>query len=46
MYKFTIQHKHCGAVTQIEGVTHWEAMRKNGYDGKVWILRAIEPIAE
>lgn len=46
MYKFTIQHKHCGMIAQVEGYNHWEAMRNNGYNGKLWILRAIEPIEE
>lgn len=42
MYKFTIQHKHCGMVKQVEGFDQWNAYKKNNIDGKMWIVRAIE----
>ena len=42
MFIFTLQHKHCGAIKQVEGYDQWDAYKKNNIDSKVWLIRAID----
>ena len=44
MKVFTIQHKHCKAITKIEGYDIWDAMRKNNIKGNAWEIIAEEKI--
>ena len=45
MFRFTMQHKFCGMIKQVEGVNVWDAFKSEGLDLNFWICRAIEPIA-
>lgn len=39
MKNFVVVHKHCGYARSIEGFDIWDALKKNGLDGKVWIVQ-------
>lgn len=41
MYKFWIEHKHCGMRKVIKGNDFYSALRKYGLDEKVWGLITI-----
>ena len=44
MMRYTVQHKHCGKITTIEGYTIWDAFRSFGLDPKVWEIIEAEEI--
>jgi hypothetical protein len=44
MMRYTVQHKHCGKITTIEGYTVWDAFRSFGLDPKVWEIIWAEEI--
>ena len=44
MKEYTIQHKHCKAITKIEGYDIYDAMRKNNINGNVWEVIAVESL--
>lgn len=44
MMRYTVQHKHCGKITIIEGYTIWDAFRSFGLDPKVWEIIEAEEI--
>ena len=44
MMRYTIQHKHCGMTTTIEGYTIWDAFRSFNKDPRYWTVVAAENI--
>ena len=45
MFKFTVQHKYCGMIKQIEGVNVWDAFKREELDFNIWTCKEVKPIA-
>ena len=45
MFKFTVQHKYCSMIKQVEGVNVWDAFKSEGLDFNIWICKEVKPIA-
>ena len=39
MLEFTVVHKFCGYTKRVRGNNVWEALRDNGLDHRVWMVR-------
>jgi hypothetical protein len=44
MLRFTVEHKYCKAIRNIEGYNVWDALKNNGLDYKVWDVKEIERV--
>ena len=44
MMRYTIQHKHCGMVKNIEGYTIWDAFRSFNINPILWNVISSEEI--
>lgn len=36
MMRYTIQHKHCGMITHIEGYTSYDAFKRSNKNPNLW----------
>lgn len=44
MMRFTVEHKYCGMQKEIEGFNVWDALKSNGLDPTIWIVKNVEEI--
>lgn len=44
MMKFTVEHKFCGMTKTVEGFNVWDALKSNGLDPTIWIVKNVEKI--
>ena len=44
MKEYTLEHKHCKAITKIRGNDIYDALRKNNVNGNVWKVIKEEKI--
>ena len=44
MLRFTIEHKHCGYTTTIEGYNVLDALKSNGKDIAYWTVLSVEKV--
>lgn len=42
MMRFTVEHKYCGMQKEIEGFNVWDALKSNGLDYSIWIVKSVE----
>ena len=44
MMKFTVEHKYCRMTKTVEGFNVWDALKSNGLDFIIWIVKSVEEI--
>jgi hypothetical protein len=44
MMRFTVEHKYCGMQKEIEGFNVLDALKTNGLDYTIWIVKSVEKI--
>lgn len=42
MITFTVEHKYCGYIKEIQGCNVWDALKENGLDVNIWIVKKVE----
>lgn len=41
MKTYTIEHKYIGTIATVQGFDKWHALKSNGYDVKIWTVKAV-----
>lgn len=41
MLKFIVEHKYCKMTKMIQGYNVWDALRNNGLDITIWIVKEV-----
>lgn len=44
MQQFLVEHKYCGMQKTIEGYNVWDALKSNGLEVGVWIVKSVVAI--